>query len=88
MDVAEQRQSILGNCIKYCDKVKNESVPVIFKVDLSTGVIAHSISEQTGATVDTLYSCHVISAEDFKAGETYISLMYRNLHALEKALLK
>lgn len=71
-----------------CDKVKNESVPVIFKVDLSTGVIAQSISEQTGATVDTLYSCHVISAEDFKAGETYISLMYRNLHALEKALLK
>ena len=70
-----------------CNKVSDESVPVIFKVDLSTGLIAESISEQTGASVETLYSCHVISAEDFNGGETYLSLMYRNLHALERALV-
>lgn len=71
-----------------CNKVKNESVPVVFKIDLSTGLIAKSISEQTGASVEILYSCHVISAEDFNTGETYLSLMYRNLHAIEKALLQ
>ena len=71
-----------------CDKVRDEAIPVIFKVDLSSGLIAESISEQTGASVDTLYSCHVISADDFSAGETYLSLMYRNLQALEKALLQ
>ena len=70
-----------------CSKVNQESVPVVFKVDLSTGLIAESIGEQTGASVETLYSCHVISAEDFNNGETYLSLMYRNLHALEKALI-
>ena len=70
-----------------CNKVKEESVPVVFKIDLSTGMLAESISEQTGAEVETLYSCHVISAEDFNSGETYVSLMYRNLNALEKALL-
>ena len=71
-----------------CNKVREESVPVVFKVDLSTGLIAESISEQTGASVETLYSCHVISADDFTGGETYLSLMYRNLSALEKALIK
>ena len=71
-----------------CNKVKEESVSVVFKVDLSTGLIAESISEQTGAKVETLYSCHVVSAEDFNGGETYVSLMYRNLNVLEKALLE
>lgn len=68
------------------DKVKEENVPVVFKVDLSKGEVASTISEQTGCQVETLYSCHVISAKDFKNDETYISLMERNLHALEKAL--
>lgn len=68
------------------EKVKSEKLPVVFKVDLSTGNVAKSISESTGARVETLYSCHVISAEDFKNGEGYLSLMERNLAALESAL--
>ena len=66
-------------------KVKEEKIPVVFKVDLSTGSVAKSISESTGAKVQTLYSCHVISADDFKNGETYLSLMERNLFALKAA---
>ena len=68
------------------EKVKEENIPVVFKVDLSKGSVAQTISEATQAYVDTLYSCHVISAEDFAAGETYISLMNRNFKALESAL--
>lgn len=68
------------------NKVKNEEIPVVFKVDLSKGEIAEAISDMTGAKVETLYSCHVISAEDFENGETYISLMRRNFEALKKAL--
>ena len=67
------------------EKVKKEKIPVVFKIDLSTGSVAKSISESTGAKVETLYSCHVISADDFKNGETYLSLMYRNLSALQSA---
>ena len=69
-----------------CDKISDENIPVVFKVDLSTGNVAYSISEQTGAGVDTLYSCHVISSDDFLNGETYISLMERNLSAIRAAL--
>jgi len=66
--------------------IKTDKIPVVFKVDLSSGTVAYSISDETGAAVDTLYSCHVISADDFVAGETYLSLMNRNLEALSGAL--
>jgi len=68
------------------EKVKNEEIPVVFKVDLSKGEIAETISDMTGAKVETLYSCHVISADDFENGETYVSLMRRNLEGLKEAL--
>ena len=66
------------------EKVRQEKLPVVFKVDLSTGSVARSISENTGAAVETLYSCHVISSDDFENGETYVSLMKKNLASLEK----
>lgn len=69
------------------EKVRNEKIPVIYKVDLSTGSVARSIVDSTGARVETLWSCHVISADDFKNGETYLSLMQRNLSALERGCM-
>ncbi len=68
------------------DIIVSEKIPVVFKTDLSKGSVAYTLSEQTGAEVMTLYSCHVISAEDLEAGETYLSLMTRNLNALNTAL--
>ena len=68
------------------ERGKRENTAAVFKVDLSKGSVAYTISEATGANVDTLYSCHVISAEDFINGESYISLMERNYAALETAL--
>ncbi len=68
------------------DTVKSENIPVIFKIDLSSGLVAETIAEATGAEILTLYSCHAISEADFENGETYISLMERNNEALEKAL--
>ena len=66
--------------------VETEEISTVFKVDLSSGNVAETISESTDAQVGTLYSCHVISADDYIAGETYISLMQRNLEALKIAL--
>lgn len=67
-------------------QVKSKNISVIFKVDLSSGTLARTISEATGAKILTLYSCHVISAEDFNSGKTYISLMRQNLNALFEAI--
>ena len=68
------------------DTVAAGGIPAVFKCDLSPGKLADTIAEATGAKVMTLYSAHTLSKEDFEAGETYLSLMERNLQALREAL--
>lgn len=68
------------------DKVREENIPVIFKIELSSDAIARTVSEETGAEILTFYSCHNISKEDFENGETYLSLMKKNVQSLKKAL--
>lgn len=68
------------------DRVKNDSLPVVYKIELSSDSIASTISSETGAEVMTFYSCHNISKEDFENGETYISMMQRNVESLRLAL--
>ena len=78
----EANPATIGYLIR---KAQDEKIKTIFKVDLSPGNVAQTIADATGAKVDTLWSCHVISAADFEAGETYVSLMQRNLRALQHA---
>ena len=68
------------------DKVKEENIPVIYTVDLSSRKIAEAVAESTGAEIETLWSMQTVSRADFDAGETYVSLMTRNLQALRKGL--
>ena len=78
----EANPATIGYLIR---KAQDEKIKTIFKVDLSPGNVAQTIADATGAKVDTLWSCHVISAADFENGETYLSLMQRNLRALQNA---
>ncbi len=66
--------------------VKTENIPVILKIELSSDNIASTIAKETGAEVLTFYSCHNISKENFEKGETYLSLMQKNVYTLELAL--
>ena len=68
------------------EKVKSEGIPAVIKMDLSSGNVAQTIAEATGAEVVTYYSCHTLSAEDFENGVTYVSMMKRNFDALRIAL--
>ncbi len=68
------------------DKVNQENIPVVFKIELSTGNIANTISEATGAKVLTFYACHNLSKEDFDNGKTYVDFMRDNLKNLKEAL--
>ena len=73
--------------LKYLiDKVAEEGIPVVYTVDLDSRKIAEVVAECTGAGIETLYSLQTVSRADFDAGETYISLMERNLEALERGL--
>ncbi len=74
--------------LKYLiDKVEQERIPVVYTVDLGSRRIADVVSECTGARIGTLYSMQTVSRADFAAGETYLSLMERNLQALKGGLL-
>lgn len=68
------------------DKVREQNIPVIFKMELSSPNMAQTIADDTGAVVRTFYSGHNISKDQFEAGETYLSLMYDNAEALKEAL--
>ncbi len=68
------------------DKVRTESLPLVFHIELSNQKLAKTIAEDTGAEVLLFHSCHNVSKDDFKAGVTYLDLMRNNLEALDKAL--
>ena len=68
------------------NKVKEDKIPVIFHIELSNNKIAKSIAEATGAKMLQLNAVHNVTKEDFEKGETYLSLMEKNLKPLEEAL--
>ena len=73
--------------LKYLiDKVNAEQIPAIYTIELSNQKIAQAIAETTGAAVLTFHSCQTVSREEFENGETYLSLMQRNVEALREGL--
>lgn len=68
------------------DKGREEQVSVILKESLSNGNIAAAIAGEVGAEVLTMYACDNIPAAEFEAGESYLSLMEKNLEVLKEAL--
>ena len=83
---SEEADADPATVARLIDIVADEGIPVVFKCDLSAGKLADTIAEASGAKVLTLYSAHTLSKADFEAGETYLSLMERNLQALREAL--
>lgn len=68
------------------DKVEEEKIPVVLKMELSNESISQAIAEATGTEVKVFYSCHNLSAEQFEAGENYLSMMQENVNTLKEAL--
>ncbi len=68
------------------DTVKTENIPIIFQMELSAGQVAQTVQESTGCEIRTFYACHNLSKIDFQNGETYLSLMQKNLTTLKEAL--
>ena len=68
------------------NRVKADAIPVVLKCELSSGLVADAIAEASGAKVLTLHSCHNVTAEEYSRGETYLSLMNKNVTVLTEAL--
>lgn len=83
---SEQTEPSAATISYLIDKVKRDYNPAIFKIELSNGQIARTISEETGTKILTIQSMHNVSAEDFNNGETYVSIMRKNVKAVKEAL--
>ncbi len=68
------------------DKVRDEKIPVIYYLELSSRRVAEIISEETGAEPLLLHSCHNVTRTQFEAGITYVELMRQNIENLRKGL--
>lgn len=67
------------------EKTRELSLPCVFKIDGSDGVIADKVADETGAKVLVLDSAQVVSAERMKT-ESYLDIMKKNFIALSEAL--
>ena len=52
----------------------------------SNEYIAKGMAEASGTEVKTFYSCHNLTAEEFENGETYLSMMQKNVETLKEVL--
>lgn len=68
------------------DRVRTEQIPCVYYLENSSGIVAEAIAEATDAEPALIYSCQTISVADHRSGETYLSLMWRNVTALQKGL--
>lgn len=68
------------------DKVKQNNIPAILKIELSNSTVADTIASETSTKVLTFYSCHNLSKNQFENGENYISMMTENIETLKVAL--
>lgn len=68
------------------NKVQDENIKTVLKMELSNENIAKAIAEATNTDVKEFYSCHNLTAEQFADGETYLSLMEKNVETLREVL--
>ena len=81
---SEQTEASAKTISFLINKVKQDKVKKIYKIELSNGKIAETVSKDTGAEVLELHSAHNVTADDFSKGVTYVDLMKHNLLALSK----
>lgn len=69
------------------DKLSEDDViKTVFYIELSNHKLADTLAEENDLPTAEFHSCHNISAIDFEAGETYLSLMERNYQMLKNAI--
>ncbi|MCH5208307.1 MAG: zinc ABC transporter substrate-binding protein [Oscillospiraceae bacterium] len=64
----------------------SDTIPVVFHIELSDTKLARTLTNENSDLIAEFHSCHNITAEDFEAGENYVSLMERNYDVIEYAM--
>lgn len=83
---SEDSEPSVRTVMSLVELVRSEGIPVIFYIEFSNRKTADIIAEETGAREMLFHSCHNVSSDELQSGETYLSLMRRNVDALREAL--
>lgn len=70
------------------DKIKEEKLPVIYYLELSSHRVSEIIGEETGAKPLLFHSCHNVTRREFEDGITYLDLMEQNVLNLREGICK
>ena len=68
------------------ETIKKENIPAVFTIEFSEATVIDQICKETGAKKLLMHSCHNVTADEFNRGETYLSLMNKNVENLKIAL--
>ncbi|HIS03369.1 MAG TPA: zinc ABC transporter substrate-binding protein [Candidatus Pullichristensenella avicola] len=83
---AEEAQPSVQAVAALIDAVERDGAPAIYVIEMSTQDVARAVAEQTGVPIVEMHSCQSVTGEEFAAGESYLSLMTRNVEALRRGL--
>ena len=75
-------QTMLG----LIQRVRQDGIPVIYVIEMSTRSVARTVAEETGAAIREMHSLQTVTQAEFDAGESYVSLMRRNVEAVREGL--
>ena len=82
---SDQTHSSFETLTYIIGEVKESEVGCIFTTEDENNHIAEQVHLSTGAQIYKLYSCQSITKEQLDAGESYLSLMTKNLEILKEA---
>ncbi len=83
---SDEGEPSVRTIVNMADRMRQQGAKVIFTDEMSSGQIAQSLADQTGAKVLTFHTCHNLSKDDAAAGKTYLAIMRQNLEYLREAL--
>lgn len=67
-------------------RIVQTKAPAVYVIEMSTGTIARALAEETGVEILTLHSIQTVTQQEFDAGENYVTLMQKNLEAIQVGL--
>lgn len=64
----------------------DNTLDAVFCIELSDRKLAETLASENGLPAYEFHTCHNLTADDFEAGESYVSLMERNYRMLNDVL--
>ena len=83
---SHESEPTIATVVEMIDEIREEGIPVIYYEELSRPAIALLISGETGAKMRLLHGCANLSTDELMRGETFLSIMNRNIDYIEEGI--